>query len=164
MPEPLRYRGRPTSPPPQMRRVLVVDDNDHYARALSAHARGHGAREVVRARSAAEGIALLGPECAGFDCVITDISMERELAGLAVIAHANRCGYAGVLATATTALDSWYGFAFNRLVFGLLYRTDFMIPKRPIRREDRVLWVPSIGTRSCRKAPLAGQTRPASQD
>lgn len=155
------YHGRRAAPTPHLGRVLVVDDNDHYGSALAAHAEDHDATEVLRARSAAEGIEMLGPDCRGYDTVITDISMERELAGLSVIAHANRCRFGGVLATATTALDRWYGFRFNQVVFGFIHRTDFMIPKRPIRREGRVLWIPSWGRRKARPAHLDRTAREA---
>lgn len=157
-----RWYGRTASAPPALGRLLIVDDNRRYARALEAHAYDQGAGAVTCARSAAQGIALLGEDGGGFDTVITDLSMEEELAGLRVIRHLRERRYAGTLAVASTAIDTPLGFAVNLLVFALPYRTDYMIPKRPIRRGGGVLWIPSLGRRRPEAGP-AMERRPAAK-
>jgi CheY-like chemotaxis protein len=143
------YRNRPRSNPPQLKRVLVVDDNKFYAEALTKDVQARGATDVLRAEDAEEGIRMLGERCEGFDGIITDITMETQLSGLRVIRHANRCGFPGVLAVATTGIDNAVGLAFNTMIFGHVYKTDYMIPKKPVQDHGDVMWIetPARGRR-----------------
>ncbi|MBS1260750.1 MAG: hypothetical protein MAG453_00066 [Calditrichaeota bacterium] len=133
----------PEGPQPgSLRRVLLVDDNDRYAAAISEDLHRRGVVEIVRVASAAEGVRVLGERGDEFDGVVSDISMESQLSGLKVLRHARR-GENGrrMLACATTGLDTWAGYAINRLVLGALYRCDYLIPKRPIKHHGRTVWV-----------------------
>lgn len=134
--------GVAVSESPVFGHVLVVDDNDFYAAQLTDDLIARGAR-VVRACNAIDGIALLEARGHEFDAVISDIAMETELAGLKVLHKARRCGFRGYLASATTGLDTWWGFALNRLILGGLYGCNFLIPKRPIRTAGHVFWIPA---------------------
>ncbi|APZ42007.1 response regulator [Acidihalobacter ferrooxydans] len=137
---PSRWFGLAVGQSPAFKHVLVVDDNDFYAQRLTADLTARGA-QVQRARTAAEGMALLERHGADFDAVVTDISMETELAGLKVLRKARRCNFRGRVATATTALDSRVGFTVNRFVLGVLHRSDYLIPKKPIDKDGHVLWL-----------------------
>jgi DNA-binding LytR/AlgR family response regulator len=137
---PRRWFGLAVGDSPAFKRVLVVDDNDFYAEQLTTDLAARGA-QVERACNAAEGMDLLERRGADFDAVVTDISMETELAGLKVLRKARRCGFRGRVATATTGLDSWWGFTINRFVLGVMYRSDYLIPKKPIVDDGHVLWI-----------------------
>lgn len=135
-----RWHGLEVSESPVFRRVLVVDDNDYYAEQLTADLVSRGAL-CERACSASEGIAMLSQDSDRFDAVITDISMETELAGLKVLRHARRIAFAGQVGTATTALDARWAFTLNRFFLGVVYQADYLIPKRPITQKGEVLWI-----------------------
>lgn len=126
--------------PPEVEKVLIVDDNDRYAKALTEHLQRRGA-EVERARSAKEGIKALKERAAAYSCVITDISMETQLSGLGVLRRARKLGFRGLLVTASTGLDSRIGYLVNRFVLGTLYRCDYLIPKKPIKKRGKVAWI-----------------------
>ncbi|AOV18239.1 hypothetical protein BJI67_15265 [Acidihalobacter aeolianus] len=135
-----RWHGLAVGESPAFRHVLVVDDNDFYAERLSADLAARGAT-CERACSAAEGMAMLDAGRERYDAVVTDISMETELAGLKVLRHARRIGFRGQVASATTALDARWAFTLNRFFLGVVYRADYLIPKRPIARDGEVLWI-----------------------
>ncbi len=124
----------------QIRRVLLVDDNDRYAESLQRDLEERGA-VVVRVSSAREGLDALENSAQPFDAVVSDISMEGQLAGLKVLRRAKKMGSVRLLACATTGLDTRIGFYFNYLVLGLLYRCDYLIPKRPIKQRGHVQWL-----------------------
>jgi len=135
-----RWHGLKVTESPVFKRVLVVDDNDYYAEQLMADLVSRGA-VCERAHSASEGIAMLNEDAARFDAVITDISMETELAGLRVLRHVRRIAFAGQVGTATTALDARWAFTLNRFFLGVIYQADYLIPKRPITQKGEVLWI-----------------------
>lgn len=130
--------GRP-SRPPVLKSVLLVDDNDRYARAITEDLEGRGAA-VTRARTAAAGRRLITRGC-GFDGIVTDITMETQISGLGVLLKARTAGFRGVLATASTGLDSGFGWIFNRLFLGSLMGCRYLIPKRLIRERGTVAWI-----------------------
>lgn len=120
--------------------MLLVDDNDRYARAITDDLESRGA-EVTRARTAAEGIAALSTGADRFDCIVTDITMEGQLSGLGVLRAAIGRGFRGSLVTASTGLDTRAGYLLNRLFLGMLFRCSYLIPKRIIRRTGAVTWM-----------------------
>lgn len=126
--------------PPSFGRALIVDDNDFYAERVASWLGARGAH-TERVASAAAAMRLLARQGAKFDLVVTDISMETELAGLKVLRYVRCCGFEGRVATSTTGLDSWWGFGINRIVLGVFYRSDYLIPKKPIADHDRLLWL-----------------------
>ncbi len=137
---PQHWYGSNVGASPTFERVLIVDDSNFYAEHLTADLAARGAH-IERARNAGEGIRLLENRGVEFDAVITDISMETELAGLRVLRKARRCSFRGLVATATTGLDHGWSFTLNRFVLGILYQSDFLIPKRPIDENGHVLWI-----------------------
>lgn len=126
--------------PPPFQHVLVVDDNRFYAEVLSKDLRSREAI-VERAASAEEGLAILADHGTRFDALVTDISMENELAGLRLLRLRRRGGFDGKVAVSSTALDSRFGMFVNRWILISLYRADYLIPKRPIRNERAVQWL-----------------------
>jgi len=125
-----------------IRRVLLADDNDRYAEALTRDLRKRGAQEVIRVFDAASAVEKLRTEGDTIDTVVTDISMETQVSGLQVL-RAARHGHPGrLVVVATTGLDTHLGFLFNRFFLGRLYKCDYLIPKKPIKQDGRVFWVP----------------------
>ena len=137
--------GRPGRPP-VLRRVLLVDDNDRYASAITGDLESRGA-EVVRVRSAGEGVAMLAGRGMEFDGIVTDITIETQISGLRVLAAARRMHFAGGTATASTGLDTGIGFLFNRFLLGSIYGCRYLIPKRLIKRRRKVAWIRVGGSR-----------------
>ncbi len=131
---------RYSSQPPAAQNVLLVDDNDRYAKTITEDLQKRGA-EVTRARSAAEGIDLLNNILNSFDGIVTDISMESQVSGLKVLKEAKKLKFSGFVAVATTGLDTQVGFIFNRFVLGVIYKSNYLIPKRPIKRDGNVIWI-----------------------
>ena len=126
---------------PIFKRVLIIDDNPHYGDRIEADILSRSDAEIVRAESAAEGMAIMDREHDKFDAIVTDMSMESEYAGTRVLRHAKKIGFKGKLCVATTALDYWYGLYTTGLVFRYWYGADYMIPKRPINHEEKVYWL-----------------------
>lgn len=131
--------GRPGRPP-AMKRVLLVDDNDRYASAISSDLESRGA-EVVRVRSAVEGVAMIEQQGASFDGIVTDITMETQISGLRVLRAALRTGFEGTVATASTGLDTGIGYFVNRFLLGAIYGCRYLIPKRLIKQRKKVVWI-----------------------
>ncbi len=134
--------------------MLLVDDNDRYATSLTEDLHRRGVTDVVRAVNAKEGVELLRERGDEFDGVVSDISMEHQISGLRVLRvargldkqrRANEDGTGSgrplMVACATTGLDTQIGYWFNKFLLGTLYRCDFLIPKRPIKRDGKVFWI-----------------------
>lgn len=125
-----------------LQRVLLADDNDRYAKAITADLLKRGVKEVVRTYNAREAVRKLQLEGDSFDGVVTDISMENQLSGMSVLRAARKGGSKRLLAVASTGLDAPLAYKINYVILGLLYRSDFLIPKRSIKREGVVNWIP----------------------
>lgn len=126
--------------PPVLQHVLLADDNDFYAKSLINFFALQNTK-VTYVTSAQAAIALLA-QPNSFDGVITDISMETELAGLKVLAYCKKIQFSGKVAAATTALNSFWGFFVNQWIFAW-YGADFLIPKKLIRKNQNIIWLPS---------------------
>ncbi len=134
-----RYRG---SQPPMFKNVLVVDDNDRYAKALNEDLTSRGA-EVSRALTAREALVMISEPKSDYDGIVTDISMESQLAGLKVITQARKLGFKGTMTVATTGLDTKFGYWVNRFFLGTILKVDFLIPKLPIKHDGLIFWIDS---------------------
>lgn len=127
-----------------MKRVLLADDNDKYAEILIADLEKRGVEEIVRVYDAEQAVVkLTSEEGESYDGVITDISMESQISGLKVLKAARSNGSSRILAVASTGLDTKLGMKFNKWFLGSLYRSDYVIPKKPIKSDGRVFWVPT---------------------
>ncbi|MCB2212410.1 response regulator [bacterium] len=169
-PEGGRFKQGPQ--PGSLTRVLLVDDNDRYAKSLTEDLHRRGVEDIVRAVNAKEGVELLRARGDEFDGVVSDISMEHQISGLRVLRVARALdkqrratviartddprqqslrGHQAqdesttlrplMVACATTGLDTPAGYQFNKFLLGTLYRCDFLIPKRPIKRDGKVFWI-----------------------
>lgn len=126
----------------RIKRVLLADDNDRYAEALTHDLRKRGATEIIRVFDAASAVEKLREDGDSIDTVVTDISMETQISGLKVLREAHKGDSKRLVVVATTGLDTKLGFLFNRFFLGTLYKCDFLIPKRPIKQDGRIFWIP----------------------
>lgn len=136
------WHGVSAVSPPEMQHVLLVDDNDFYAGKLTRSLQSHSNAKVTRVISAQAAIALLQVHPDIYDGVVTDMSMETELAGLKVLAFCKKIQFSGTVAVATTALDTAWAFFINQWLFAW-YGADYLIPKRFIKKRQGVIWLPS---------------------
>lgn len=136
-----KFYSANTVTPPIYRNVLIVDDNDFYAAAIQQDLMSRGSEDFTRATSAAQGIALIDEHGQDYDLVVSDISMESEYAGVRVLNHLKKLQLPGDYAVATTALNYWFGFYPLGAFYKYLMQVNYMIPKRPIRQNNAVLWV-----------------------
>jgi len=120
--------------PDAMKRLLLVDDNDKYARLLTAHFEPLG-YEIERAYTAEEGWRIYqerDPE--HFAVLVTDITMESQLAGVGMIRKIKRAGFPGTIVVANTGFDVPGGMAFSRLFF-TPYGVHYLVPKTTVLKE-----------------------------
>jgi CheY-like chemotaxis protein len=135
--------------PGEMTRVLLADDNDKYAELLTADLEKRGVKEIVRVYDAEQAVVKLNSDEGNtFDAVVTDISMESQISGLKVLKAARSNGSKRILAVASTGLDTKIGMKFNKWFLGSLYQSDFVIPKKPIKSDGRIFWVPTSRRKS----------------
>lgn len=137
--------GTPGSREPQLsgvKRVLLADDNDRYAEVLTHDLEKRGVDEVIRAYTADEAVRILEAEGDSIGAVVSDISMETQISGLKVLRAARKGTAPRIVAVATTGLDSTWAYRLNYVILGLLYRADYLIKKRPIKQEGKVVWIP----------------------
>ena len=120
----------------------MADDNDRYAKALTDHMLEAGVSEVIRTYSAKEAVDYLNKYGDEVDGVVSDISMETQISGLKVLLAARKGGSKRMLTTATTGLDTKIGYVINYFLLGVLFRCDFLIPKRPIKTNGIINWIP----------------------
>ena len=116
------------------RRLLLIDDREPYRRISLAwfHAAQHFHCEVVA--TAAEGLALLahrGP--AYYDMLVSDVSMEYELAGLYATRLWRRLGFTGIGVLSSTGFDNFFGLLAARLCLGPVSAVDWLIPKTSLK-------------------------------
>lgn len=123
-----------------MKNLLIVDDNSKYATKLAGYFQKLGYR-IEHVTTGQEGIEVLerkGPE--RYPVLITDITMEKRLAGIYLLYHLWRQQYQGTVVVASTGLD----FSLVRALFRLCLfwlPIHYMIPKKSILRGE-ILFYP----------------------
>ncbi|MBX7057951.1 MAG: response regulator [Leptospirales bacterium] len=114
-----------------MKRLLLVDDNDKYARLLTEYFEPLGYR-CERAVDAASGWQMLqsqGPEA--YQVLVTDITMESQLAGVYMLRRFQKAGFRGTVVVASTGFDAPGGMPLSRLVLRFC-GVHFLIPKTTV--------------------------------
>ncbi len=111
--------------------LLLVDDNDRYAKILDEYFSERG-YTITRARDAAEGLALFERQAPDFfRVIVTDITMETQLAGIFMLGRIKRLGYPGTVVVASTGFDVPLVVPLSRACLGL-YGVHFLIPKTTV--------------------------------
>jgi hypothetical protein len=139
------YLGKPTPKEgisgmqSRTKRLLLVDDRAKYANLISEFFSKFGYL-IDRAVSAREGIGILNEK--GLDhyrVIVTDISMEHQLAGLELTYFLFRKKYSGTVVVASTGFDVYLGMFFSKLFMGII-GVHYLIPKTSIIRRDFVFY------------------------
>jgi CheY-like chemotaxis protein len=114
-----------------MKRLLLVDDNDRYAELLAEYFEGYG-YTIERARNAREGLELyLNHNKDFYDVIVSDITMESQLAGYSMIKKIFRTDYRGTVVFASTGFDVTFGMLISRYLFKK-YGVDYLVPKTTV--------------------------------
>jgi hypothetical protein len=117
------------------KRLLLVDDRAKYANLISEFFSKCGYL-IDLAVTARQGIAMLNEK--GLDhyrVVVTDISMEHQLAGLELTYFLFRKKYVGTVVVASTGFDVYLGMFFSKLFMGIL-GVHYLVPKTSIVKRD----------------------------
>jgi CheY-like chemotaxis protein len=123
------------------RKILIVDDNDRYANALEAFYKKYNF-DCCRAYHAREGWQIYQQNPTFFS-IVTDITMESQTSGLWLSRKIYSTGFKGYLLIATTGFD-FPGVMFcSKYLLPWFSGIDWMIPKKPIRKEGSILFFPT---------------------
>lgn len=115
-------------------RLLLIDDRAPYRRITLAwyHAKQQFHCEVVA--TATEGLALLAMRGAGYyGMIVSDVSMEYELAGLYAARYWHRLGFDGIGVLSSTGFDNFFGLVAATLWLGGNPSVDWLIPKTSLK-------------------------------
>jgi len=133
-----------------MKRLLLVDDNDKYAKLLTDYFKPLG-YEIDLAVNASEGLAKFSEHPKEYyDVIVTDITMESQLAGVFMIKKIHKLGFPGTSVIASTGFDVPGGMFFSRLILRS-YGVDYIVPKTTVIKKSPLFY--SLKGRS--KRPLA---------
>lgn len=117
--------------------VLIIDDNRFYASALMEFFQAQGS--VCRWQTSAQsGIQML--QEADFSCIVTDMSMETETAGMQVLRFCQRQRVSAVKIVATTALNRCWTLPFLAKYYAW-HGAHYLLPKAPIRAAGQFLFL-----------------------
>lgn len=117
------------------KKLLLVDDNDRYAKLLKEFFEKKG-YAVDRATSANEGLQRLQINGINhYSLILTDITMETQLAGLNFLKEARKLGYTGKIIIASTGFN--YPVVLYLAPFFLSgLKVDYLLPKTSVLRHD----------------------------
>lgn len=125
-----------------MKRLLIVDDNDRYARHIDEYFRAKGVSDVDRVYTANEGIVRVQEKGLDhYDIIVSDITMESQLAGLKLFSYLGKQKYPGNLIVASTGFDVKIGLWLSKWWLKK-YGTSYLIPKRPMKESQIFIFHP----------------------
>ena len=135
-----------------MKKLLLVDDNDKYAALLSEYFSPMG-YEIDRAYNAEEGLSLFSKNSSDhYDVIVTDITMESQLAGIYMIKKIHRLGFRGISVIASTGFDVPFGMFFSRL-FLRSYGVDYLVPKTTVIKKAPLFYSMKSSEKPLEKFP-----------
>jgi CheY-like chemotaxis protein len=129
-----------SSPPPALRKILLIDDNDNCAEVFIKDFQSRGT-EVVRVSSATEAIELFNGKMKSFDGIVTDITMETQHAGLRILHLIKKSEYRGIVTVTSTAFNTAIGLVVTRFLLKKFFHCHYLIPKRPLFKAGKVIWL-----------------------
>jgi hypothetical protein len=140
-----RLEGRSHGMKTANKQLLLVDDRIKYANLIADYFSGYGYM-IDRAVSAKEGIERLNTKGIGhYRVVVTDITMEHQLAGLEVIYFLFKKKYTGTVVMASTGFDVFLGMFFSKLLMGL-FGVHYLVPKAKITDQSFVFYPARLGS------------------
>lgn len=124
-----------------MKPVLLVDDNDRYAEMLDEYFRARG-YTPERAFNGKDGLAMFQSKPADYyKAIVTDITMESQLAGLSMLWEVKKLGYRGTVVVASTGFDFPGAMPFCRMLL-TSWGVHYLVPKAPMKQEKRIEFYP----------------------
>lgn len=132
--------GGPESAVGRGQRLLIVDDKSLYRDRLR-DCFGQFGYELFVVATAAEALALI--ETWGLDffaVVVSDVSMEYELSGLYLAWQLHRRRFRGRTILASTGFDNYFAVLIAQWILPL-HGVDWLMPKRPLKRRQRVRFI-----------------------
>ncbi len=122
-----------------MKNLLIVDDNNKYAVKLANYFQklGYNIDYVISGRKGMEILEQKGQEY--YSALVTDITMEKRLAGIYLVYHLWRNNYRGTVMVASTGID----LLFVRILFRIFLSwlpINYMIPKKSILKDKPLFY------------------------
>lgn len=115
--------------------LLLVDDNDKYAKILTEYFQKKSFI-IDRAYNGKEALNVLQEKGIHFyDVILTDITMESQLAGLTFLKKARQLGYKGKILIASTGFNYTIAMIFAPLFLKHL-NVDYLIPKDSVLNQN----------------------------
>lgn len=122
-----------------MKELLLVDDNDKYAKILTDYFSPLGYR-MERACSAAEGLQKMQEKGIDFfSVIVTDITMETQLAGVFMLGKIKKMGYKGTVVVASTGFDVPPGMTVSRLILPF-FGVHYVVPKTTVLKKELLFY------------------------
>ncbi len=121
-----------------MKKMLLVDDNDKYAKILTEYFQKDF--NIERAYSGKEGFEKIKEkEFNYYDLVITDITMENQISGIIFIKKIRENGFNGKIIIASTGFNYGIVLYLTPILLGGL-KIDYLIPKEPLLKNEIKLY------------------------
>ncbi|MCR9144148.1 MAG: response regulator [bacterium] len=123
----------------KQKNLLIVDDNDKYARLLEEHFAPMG-YTCVRAVTGLDGDEKLAAHPPlHFDVIVTDITMESQAAGIFMLGRIKPSQFNGTLVVASTGFDVFGVMPLSRLFFRR-YGVHYLVPKTTVIKEEPLFY------------------------
>ena len=120
-----------------MKPMLLVDDNDRYAAILDEHFQALGYKSE-RAYDGAEGYKMFKDRGLDyFPVIVTDITMESQMAGIHMLKKIHQDGYKGTIVVASTGFDFPGATGLTRLILSGI-GIDYLIPKTSVLKKEPI--------------------------
>ncbi len=118
----------------QKQYLLLVDDNDKYAEKIKNYF--SKTYEIHRAYNGKSALELLEKNGINFyNLILTDITMESQLAGIHFLKKARKMGYNGKIIIASTGFNYSIALNFAALFLNSL-KVDYLIPKNSVLNNE----------------------------
>ena len=114
-----------------MKNLLIVDDNDKYARILWEYFEklGYSIERALDGKTGYEAVTGRGMD--HFQVIVTDITMETQMAGMTMLKRLYKDGYRGIVVVASTGFDVPLARPITRMFFSGI-GIDYLVPKTTV--------------------------------
>ncbi len=123
------------------KKLLIVDDNDRYARLMEGFFSQKKSYLIDRANCAQAALSIFAERgYAYYDILVTDITMETQLIGLSMVRELNHRGFRGTTIVASTGFD-FPGMITLSCFFLRFLRVHYIVPKKTVI-DNNILFYP----------------------
>ena len=114
-----------------MKNLLIVDDNDKYARILDDYYRelGYSIDRALDGEGGYNAVKEKGLE--HYQVIVTDITMETQMAGITMLKRLYKDGFRGMVVVASTGFDVPLARPLTRLFLSGI-GIDYLVPKTTV--------------------------------